>query len=162
MIRWPWPRKLKWFLFFHSSALNWARIGSHCPSRCWRYHGEQSIQNPFNCSKMPKVSRPPNYFWHCLGWLTFFLEMGEWGQGNSSLYHRRGECSSELAILFNCKFYIIWLPGYQKLQSPRATITCSLNSELVRCWNCLHAIAKHRHGRKLWGQKHGWWGCGLP
>ena len=161
MVRWPWPRKLKWFLFLHSSALTELRPCSYCPSKCWRYHGEQSTQNPFNCRKMPKVSKPPNYFWHYPGWPTHFLKTGDEARVTSP-YRRRGECSSGLAVLFNCKFYIIWLPGYQKLQSPRATITCPLNSEAVSCWSCLHGMAKQRRGWKLWGQKHGWWGHGLP
>jgi len=91
MVRWPWPRKLKWFLFFHSSALTELRPCSWCPSRCWWYHGEQSTQNPFNCSKMPKVSKLPNYFWHYLGWPTHFLETGD--EARVTLLHTTGEAN---------------------------------------------------------------------
>lgn len=91
MVRWPWPRKLKWFLFFHSSALTELRPCSWCLSRCWRYHGEQSTQNPFNCSKIPKVSRPLNYFWHYLGWPTHFLETGD--EARVTLLHTTGEAN---------------------------------------------------------------------
>lgn len=145
MVRWLLPRKLKWFPLIHSSALIEYPPCSWYSPRCWWFHAEQSTQTSFNCSKMPKMSKPLNYFM-ALSWVTSSLSgNGECAQGNSSPHHSREESFSR-SVLLSCKFCTMWLPSYQKLQSPRATITFPLNSEVVSCWNCLHPISKHMHG----------------